>query len=54
MNEIAEKLQDNPETLEALDKLRFFCNQTLEEELTRIKLKIDEVMDKMNLLEVMF
>ncbi len=54
MLEIAKKLDDDPASIEDMDKLRYFCNTTLEDELTRIKLKIDEVMQKMDLLEVMY
>lgn len=51
---LEKRLESQPENIEQLDQLRIFCNDTLETELAALKLKIDEVMKKMDLLEVMY
>ena len=54
MKEIIKRLDEVPESIEEMDSLRFFCRVTLEEELNRLKLQIDQVMRKLDLLEVFF
>ncbi|EAR99019.2 dynein heavy chain 7, axonemal protein (macronuclear) [Tetrahymena thermophila SB210] len=48
------KLKKMPENIEEMDQLRKYCNITLVNELAEIKARIDQVMDRMNLLEYMY
>lgn len=52
--ELGKKLEVDPQNIEELDEQRIFCQTTLDVELSNLKLKIDEVMKKMDLLEVMY
>jgi dynein heavy chain len=54
MQTIAKRLEEEPESIEAMDALRIFCVTTLEEELARLKATIDGIMQKLDLLEVFY
>jgi len=53
MTKIIQRLDKVPEDIEEMNELRDFCHETLEVQLQKVKSNIDEIMEKMNLLQVL-
>ena len=53
MKEQVKFLDEEPDTIEGLDKLRRFCNEELEKNLEEKKITIDTIIHKLDLAEVM-